>query len=287
MGEHADLLAVETVPCLAEVEAVLAELDGSGVPAWLSLSTANGLTRAGEPIGEAFAMAADVAEVVAVGVNCSSPADAGAAVPVAGAHGPAVVYPNSGQGWNAATRSWEGALGVRPGRRRGLGGGGRAPRRRVLPRRHRATSPPCGPPSPAPTSRREHHQPLGGAGHRDVAVHRAGHAVPEAVGVDEHHEVELEALDQLGRERADATAPPLVESGALATVRRPVALDDHRRALGVLGQPVLDDRVTLGDGRVEHGDPALADRRRHVGLGERRTDHRLGLGHHLGRACGS
>ena len=95
-------------PCLAEVEAVLAELDGSGVPAWLSLSTANGLTRAGEPIGEAFAMAADVAEVVAVGVNCSSPADAGAAVPVAGAHGPAVVYPNSGQGWNAATRSWEG-----------------------------------------------------------------------------------------------------------------------------------------------------------------------------------
>lgn len=108
VGEHADLLAIETVPCMAEVEAVLAELDGSGVPAWLSLSTANGLTRAGEPIGEAFAMAADVAEVVAVGVNCSSPADAGAAVPVAGAHGPAVVYPNSGQGWNAATRSWEG-----------------------------------------------------------------------------------------------------------------------------------------------------------------------------------
>ena len=29
-------------------------------------------------------------------------------MPVAGAHGPAVVYPNSGQGWNAATRSWEG-----------------------------------------------------------------------------------------------------------------------------------------------------------------------------------
>ena len=53
-------------------------------------------------------MAADVAEVIAVGVNCTSPADAGTAVPVAGAHGPAVVYPNSGQGWNAVTRSWEG-----------------------------------------------------------------------------------------------------------------------------------------------------------------------------------
>ena len=29
-------------------------------------------------------------------------------MPLAGAHGPAVVYPNSGQGWNAATRAWEG-----------------------------------------------------------------------------------------------------------------------------------------------------------------------------------
>ena len=36
----ADVLAVETVPCLAEVEAVLAELDGTGHPAWLSLSAA-------------------------------------------------------------------------------------------------------------------------------------------------------------------------------------------------------------------------------------------------------
>jgi homocysteine S-methyltransferase len=109
VGEGADLLAVETIPCLAEVEAVLAELDGTGVPAWLSLSAAGGRTRAGEPLEEAFAMAADVAEVLAVGVNCTTPADAGAAVPLAGAHGPAVVYPNSGQSWNAVTRSWEGA----------------------------------------------------------------------------------------------------------------------------------------------------------------------------------
>jgi homocysteine S-methyltransferase len=109
VGDGADVLAVETIPCLAEVEAVLAELDGSGVPAWLSLSAAGGRTRAGEPLAEAFAMAADVTEVVAVGVNCTTPADAGAAVALAGAHGPAVVYPNSGQSWNAATRSWEGA----------------------------------------------------------------------------------------------------------------------------------------------------------------------------------
>ncbi|WP_210503737.1 homocysteine S-methyltransferase [Nocardioides xinjiangensis] len=108
VGSGADVLAVETVPCLAEVEAVLAELDGTGVPAWLSLSAAGGRTRAGEPLAEAFAMAADVAEVIAVGVNCTTPADAGTAVPLVGARRPVVVYPNSGQSWNAATRMWEG-----------------------------------------------------------------------------------------------------------------------------------------------------------------------------------
>ncbi|GAB3032231.1 homocysteine S-methyltransferase [Nocardioides flavus (ex Wang et al. 2016)] len=114
VGDGADVLAVETIPCLAEVEAVLAELDGSGVPAWLSLSAAGGRTRAGEPLEEAFSMAADVAEILAVGVNCTTPADAGSAVPLAGAHGPVVVYPNSGQSWNAATRSWEGESAFHP-----------------------------------------------------------------------------------------------------------------------------------------------------------------------------
>jgi homocysteine S-methyltransferase len=114
VGQGADVLAIETVPCLAEVEAVLAELDGTGVPAWLSLSAAGGRTRAGESLEEAFAMAADVAEVLAVGVNCTSPADARAAVPLAAMHVPAVVYPNSGQGWDASARSWTGASAFDP-----------------------------------------------------------------------------------------------------------------------------------------------------------------------------
>ncbi|RYB91726.1 homocysteine S-methyltransferase [Nocardioides oleivorans] len=108
VGEGADVLAIETIPCLAEVEAVLTELDGTGVPAWLSLSAADGRTRAGEPLEDAIAMAAGVAEVLAVGVNCTTPADARTAATLAGAHGPAVVYPNSGQDWNATTRQWEG-----------------------------------------------------------------------------------------------------------------------------------------------------------------------------------
>ena len=73
MTRRADVLALETIPCLAEVEALLAEVDGTGAPCWLSLTVHRSTTRAGEPVDEAFAMAADVPEVVAVGVNCVTP----------------------------------------------------------------------------------------------------------------------------------------------------------------------------------------------------------------------
>jgi homocysteine S-methyltransferase len=102
----ADVLAVETVPCLAEVEAMCAELDGSGLTAWLSLSAAGGRTRAGEPLADAWAMAADVDEIVAMGVNCCLPGDVVTALD--GLEGPLVAYPNSGQGWDAVRRAWTG-----------------------------------------------------------------------------------------------------------------------------------------------------------------------------------
>jgi len=61
-------------------------------------------------VAEAFAMAADVDAVVAVGVNCLDPTDAGPLVRLAGALSgkPAVVYPNSGERWDAAGRRWVG-----------------------------------------------------------------------------------------------------------------------------------------------------------------------------------
>ena len=75
-----DVLALETVPCLDEVEALLAEVAGTGVPCWLSLTCAGQRTRAGEPASEGFAMARDVAEVIAVGVNCLDPTEVGVLV---------------------------------------------------------------------------------------------------------------------------------------------------------------------------------------------------------------
>ena len=102
----ADVLAVETVPCLAEVEALCAELDGTGLTAWLSLTAAGDRTRAGEPLLEAWAMAADVDEIVATGVNCCVPDDVTSAL--GEASGSLVAYPNSGQGWDAVRRTWTG-----------------------------------------------------------------------------------------------------------------------------------------------------------------------------------
>ncbi|MFJ7912561.1 homocysteine S-methyltransferase [Kitasatospora sp. NPDC096204] len=105
-----DVLALETVPDVDEARALLGLVRGLGVPAWLSYSIDGDRTRAGQPLAEAFAVAAGVDEVVAVGVNCCTPQDADRAVAVAAevTGKPVVVYPNSGEHWDAARRGWRG-----------------------------------------------------------------------------------------------------------------------------------------------------------------------------------
>ena len=105
-----DVIAVETVPSLAELEALCRELDGLGIPAWVSVTIADGALRSGESLAEAFAVAASVPEVVAVGVNCCDAADVSGALEVVAAIGrPGIVYPNSGEQWHADSREWSGA----------------------------------------------------------------------------------------------------------------------------------------------------------------------------------
>ncbi|WP_369640174.1 homocysteine S-methyltransferase, partial [Nocardia sp. JMUB6875] len=106
----ADVLALETIPDIDEAEALAGLLDGSGVPAWLSYSIDGLRTRAGQPLREAFAIAADVTEIVAVGVNCCAPDDVAAAVMLARevTGKPVIAYPNSGEGWDAERRCWVG-----------------------------------------------------------------------------------------------------------------------------------------------------------------------------------
>ena len=119
-GAGADVLACETVPAAAEAEALIAEADALGVPIWLSLTTVTGedgvvRTRRGEPAADVFAMAAGVDAVVAVGVNCTDPGGIGAAIEAASRSGkPVVVYPNSGEAWDAVARRWTGIPGISP-----------------------------------------------------------------------------------------------------------------------------------------------------------------------------
>jgi homocysteine S-methyltransferase len=113
-----DVLAIETIPDIDEAAAVLDAVAGLGLPAWLSYSAAGGLTRAGQPLSEAFAVARDNPQVVAVGVNCLAPEEATDAVALAAevSGKPVVVYPNSGEGWDAAARAWIGPATFSPTR---------------------------------------------------------------------------------------------------------------------------------------------------------------------------
>ncbi|MFE6778705.1 homocysteine S-methyltransferase [Streptomyces sp. NPDC057702] len=105
-----DALALETVPDIDEAEAMLWAAESHPIPVWLSYSIQGRTTRAGQPLERAFALAADNDQVIAVGVNCCTPADADGAVRLAAlvTGKPVVVYPNSGEGWDATARDWRG-----------------------------------------------------------------------------------------------------------------------------------------------------------------------------------
>jgi len=105
-----DVLAIETIPSLAEVEAIAAELEGLGVPAWLSVTIDGPRLRTGESLADAFAIADATDEIVAVGVNCCAAADVAGALEIARrtTAKALLAYPNSGEVWDADRRSWSG-----------------------------------------------------------------------------------------------------------------------------------------------------------------------------------
>ncbi|WP_130797944.1 homocysteine S-methyltransferase [Streptomyces otsuchiensis] len=112
-----DVLALETVPDALEAEALLRAAEGCGLPVWLSYTVADGLTRAGQPLTEAFAVAAGHPSVVAVGVNCCHPAEVAPALRTAAEVTglPGVAYPNSGERWEADTGGWRGPVALAAG----------------------------------------------------------------------------------------------------------------------------------------------------------------------------
>ncbi|WP_114589081.1 homocysteine S-methyltransferase [Microbacterium arborescens] len=104
-----DLLAVETIGSPAEAEAVARAVEGVGIPTWVALSGAS--TAFDEAtLRETLVAISRVPGVVAVGVNCCPPAAVASALTPAAAV-PFVVYPNSGESWDADARVWTGEPG--------------------------------------------------------------------------------------------------------------------------------------------------------------------------------
>lgn len=110
----ADLLALETVPDLDEAAALVGLVRETDVPAWLSYTIDGAQTRAGQPLAEAFAVAAGVPQIVAVGVNCCAPEDVLPAIDIAHqvTGKPVIVYPNSGERWDSG--EWVGPKRLSP-----------------------------------------------------------------------------------------------------------------------------------------------------------------------------
>lgn len=106
----ADLLACETIPSGVEARALtrlLVETDGP--PAWLAFSCRDGeRLRDGTPVAPLVADLETCPAIVALGVNCTAPGHVGALVRAiaAATRKPIVVYPNSGEVWDAVRRRW-------------------------------------------------------------------------------------------------------------------------------------------------------------------------------------
>ena len=106
----ADLLACETIPSVAEARALVGLLDKT--PAWFSFSCGDGERISdGTPLADAVAEVASHDRVVAVGVNCTDPALVESLIGELrrGTDKLIVVYPNSGEHYDAMRMVWSGS----------------------------------------------------------------------------------------------------------------------------------------------------------------------------------
>lgn len=126
----ADFLACETLPSFAEAAALLALTVEFDVESWFSFSLRDGAHISdGTPLAAAAELCGSEPRVAAVGVNCVPLHVVPAALTALGQAGskPLVTYPNSGESYDAATKTWapasEGAAEAVKSRPEGLAAG--------------------------------------------------------------------------------------------------------------------------------------------------------------------
>jgi len=111
-SEQPDLFACETIPDLAEVEALLEVLANyPDIPAWITMSAQDGSqTCAGQDISLLAQAVSAHPNIVAIGVNCTKPEFVTSLFEKLAnlTELPFVVYPNAGRVWDGQARSWVG-----------------------------------------------------------------------------------------------------------------------------------------------------------------------------------
>jgi homocysteine S-methyltransferase len=111
---NADFLAFETIPSLDEAGAILIALEEHpDVPAWISITCRDETHVAhGERLRDCAKLLDTHPQIIAVGINCTAPR---LILPLLheirpSTTKPIVVYPNSGETWDAENRTWHEAV---------------------------------------------------------------------------------------------------------------------------------------------------------------------------------
>jgi len=112
----ADLLAFETLPSLQEAEAIGEALQPwPNLAAWFTFNCPDRRAQQlqvahGESLRACAELAASFPQAVAVGINCTQPVWIPRLIAELrlASNKPIVVYPNSGEGWDAEARCWTG-----------------------------------------------------------------------------------------------------------------------------------------------------------------------------------
>ncbi|MCY7781807.1 homocysteine S-methyltransferase [Bacillus sp. FSL H8-0515] len=114
----ADVLACETIPCLAEAKAIVRLLkEFPETYAWISFSAKDGLHISdGTPAADCASWLDEHRQIAAIGINCTPLQHIPSLIEELKTHTfkPIIAYPNSGEQYDPKTKTWNGAACTEP-----------------------------------------------------------------------------------------------------------------------------------------------------------------------------